>query len=378
VCRTAAAPGFDTAAHVALATFACGRLRHDPAGSAEAFAALWGLLGPRFRFPFLPSADMPDGALFAAGPGPGGAPTGTATDTQEALAADGVVVCDRAAIVELLGVLCLDQGVAIQALPVTGRMWGLALLLRLVQLCAEESALVAAAAAAASDSAPTAAMATTSLDGKDGEAAAESAEPAAVTLAERYGMDLAFSVLRSVDGEKDPRCLSVAFPLVEAALATIREARTRFAEEFFEVTACYFPIAFSPPPGGFPSGAGAPPAVPALITREGLAASLERALTAHPCLAQHVYPLIAEKLAADGETARGDAIALAVCTARGFGAQTVARYARSSLWPAFRDEVVHGVASGKTREAALRGLAAIAAALEREDVPVQGARVRVV
>lgn len=58
------------------------------------------------------------------------------------------------------------------------------------------------------------------------------------------------------------------------------------SEELCDVLACYFPIAFTPPPDD-PHG----------ITREGLQASLQQTLACDPQFAPHVIPLLLEKLA---------------------------------------------------------------------------------
>ena len=58
------------------------------------------------------------------------------------------------------------------------------------------------------------------------------------------------------------------------------------SDELFDFVACYFPLTFTPPPGG---------AHP--ITREDMASELERTIAALPSLAEHMVPLLLEKLA---------------------------------------------------------------------------------
>ena len=58
------------------------------------------------------------------------------------------------------------------------------------------------------------------------------------------GQDFVFGFIQAVDQERDPRNLVIlfsSFPLVAKYFKL-----EPFAEEFFEVFSCYFPIDFSP------------------------------------------------------------------------------------------------------------------------------------
>ncbi|GFH09669.1 MMS19_N domain-containing protein, partial [Haematococcus lacustris] len=92
--------------------------------------------------------------------------------------------------------------------------------------------------------------------------------------AARSGLDLAEACVAAIDGEKDPRCLLLAFSLVKAQ-----------APEVVEVLSCYFPLTFTPPKND-----------PHRISRAQLASALEHALAASPFLATWVVPLVLEKL----------------------------------------------------------------------------------
>ena len=61
-----------------------------------------------------------------------------------------------------------------------------------------------------------------------------------------------------------------------------------FAEDAFEVVACYFPIDFNPPKND-PFG----------ITRDKLVDGLKKAMIASPMFAQYCLPLLIEKLSSD-------------------------------------------------------------------------------
>ena len=71
---------------------------------------------------------------------------------------------------------------------------------------------------------------------------------APVEASEPYALDFAAGLVRAMDGEKDPRCLLVCLRCVAALLSAPFAALTApLSNELFDVTACYFPITFTPP-----------------------------------------------------------------------------------------------------------------------------------
>ncbi|XP_059676893.1 MMS19 nucleotide excision repair protein homolog isoform X3 [Gavia stellata] len=88
------------------------------------------------------------------------------------------------------------------------------------------------------------------------------------------GADFTFGFIQVMDGEKDPRNLLVAFQIVRDLIAK-NYALGPFVEELFEVTSCYFPIDFTPPPND-PHG----------IQREDLILSLRAVLASTPQFAE--------------------------------------------------------------------------------------------
>jgi DNA repair/transcription protein MET18/MMS19 len=58
------------------------------------------------------------------------------------------------------------------------------------------------------------------------------------------GGDWVFGVCAAIEGEKDPRCLLVAFHLVESLGLLFPLAE--FAEDLFEIVSRYFPVSFTP------------------------------------------------------------------------------------------------------------------------------------
>ena len=85
---------------------------------------------------------------------------------------------------------------------------------------------------------------------------------------------------------QDPRNLVICFQLSAKISQTF--PLTTFAEDAFEVIACYFPIDFNPPKND-PFG----------ITREKLVDGLRNAMTASPLFAPYCLPLLIEKLSSD-------------------------------------------------------------------------------
>lgn len=75
-------------------------------------------------------------------------------------------------------------------------------------------------------------------------------------------------LLDCLEGEKDPRCLILCLKVLTNTQAAFPQAADEQAEAIFDVTACYFPITFTPPPND-PYG----------ITPEMLSKALQAALT---------------------------------------------------------------------------------------------------
>ena len=129
--------------------------------------------------------------------------------------------------------------------------------------------------------------------------------------AEPYALDFAAGFAQAMEGEKDPRCLLVCLRCAAALLsAPLGEATAQLAEELFEVTACYFPITFTPPPND-PHG----------ITREALSTALARVFGAAPRLAPHALPLMLEKLGSSAPDAKREALRTLRLCAAGFGVE---------------------------------------------------------
>jgi len=143
------------------------------------------------------------------------------------------------------------------------------------------------------------------------------------------GAPLLEGAVAAVDGEKDPRCLAVAFDLWPPLVALFHPSSPPMAacaEDLHDIVSCYFPISFS---GGAGRGAAGAP------DREALAASLARAMTASHAFAPFALPLVLGKLALPGEQGEPavlDALEVLGCCTRAFPAPLLAPH----IVPAWR------------------------------------------
>jgi DNA repair/transcription protein MET18/MMS19 len=108
------------------------------------------------------------------------------------------------------------------------------------------------------------------------------------------GSDFLNSFTKMVDGEKDPRNLMLLFSLEKVILLEFDVKdhievsppilQPLIQQDLFDVTFCYFPISFRPPPND-PYG----------ITAEDLKTSLRGCMSASPYFAKLALPLFLEK-----------------------------------------------------------------------------------
>ncbi|CAO1628141.1 unnamed protein product [Sympodiomycopsis kandeliae] len=133
--------------------------------------------------------------------------------------------------------------------------------------------------------------------------------------------------IQLAEGEKDPRNLMYLFA-IDRVLLIEWEIDTEMAEEFFDITYCYFPITFRPPPDD-PYG----------ITTEDLKSALRHCLTANPMLAPHAMPLLLEKLAASGGNTKRDTLETLQYALPVFGSAAVLAN-QKKLWEGFKVEIM--------------------------------------
>ncbi|XP_068610307.1 MMS19 nucleotide excision repair protein homolog [Brachionichthys hirsutus] len=165
------------------------------------------------------------------------------------------------------------------------------------------------------------------------------------------GADFVFGFVQSMDGERDPRNLLLSFQIAKNVIRRGYDLGN-FTEELFEVTSCYFPIDFTPPPSN-PHG----------ITREELVLMLRDVIAGTPRFAEFLLPLIIEKLDSDIQSAKLDSLqTLTAC---------VSRYEHSDLtefleglWTSLRREVFQ-TSSEKIESAGLAAVTALTSCLSR-------------
>ncbi|KAG2141268.1 ARM repeat-containing protein [Suillus clintonianus] len=102
-------------------------------------------------------------------------------------------------------------------------------------------------------------------------------------------------------GEKDPRNLMLAFAIARVVL--VEFDTSSHTEDFFDITFCYFPITFRPPPDD-PYG----------ISADDLKQSLRLCLSATPAFGLLGIPVFLEKLTAGSPSTKRDTLhAMAIC-----------------------------------------------------------------
>ncbi|NXF50695.1 MMS19 protein, partial [Oceanites oceanicus] len=163
------------------------------------------------------------------------------------------------------------------------------------------------------------------------------------------GADFTFGFIQVMDGEKDPRNLLVAFQIVHDLIIK-NYALGPFVEELFEVTSCYFPIDFTPPPSD-PHG----------IQREDLILSLRAVLASTPQFAEFLLPLLIEKMDSDLQSAKLDSLQTLTACCAVYGQKELQEFL-PSLWSSLRREVFQ-TASEKVEAECLAALHALSACL---------------
>ncbi|NXU69981.1 MMS19 protein, partial [Horornis vulcanius] len=125
-----------------------------------------------------------------------------------------------------------------------------------------------------------------------------------------------------------------------------------FVEELFEVTSCYFPVDFTPPPND-PHG----------IQREDLILSLRAVLASTPQFAEFLLPLLIEKLDSELQSAKLDSLQTLTACCAIYGQKELQEFL-PSLWSSLRREVFQ-TASEKIETECLAALRALSACLSR-------------
>ncbi|XP_010331526.1 MMS19 nucleotide excision repair protein homolog isoform X2 [Saimiri boliviensis] len=165
------------------------------------------------------------------------------------------------------------------------------------------------------------------------------------------GADFTFGFIQVMDGEKDPRNLLVAFRIVHDLISRDYSLGP-FVEELFEVTSCYFPIDFTPPPND-PYG----------IQREDLILSLRSVLASTPRFAEFLLPLLIEKVDSEILSAKLDSLQTLNACCAVYGQKELKDFL-PSLWASIRREVFQ-TASERVEAEGLAALHSLTVCLSR-------------
>ncbi|QRV73960.1 MMS19 nucleotide excision repair protein [Ceratobasidium sp. AG-Ba] len=130
--------------------------------------------------------------------------------------------------------------------------------------------------------------------------------------------------IKLAEGEKDPRNLLVAFNIAKVII--LEFDISPHIDDLFDITFCYFPITFKPPPND-PYG----------ITSEDLKSALRSCLSATPRFGPLALPLFLEKLSATSPQTKRDTLKTLSFCLPVYG-PTVARTFASQMWSAFKLE----------------------------------------
>ncbi|WVF68679.1 hypothetical protein IAT40_003451 [Kwoniella sp. CBS 6097] len=135
------------------------------------------------------------------------------------------------------------------------------------------------------------------------------------------------SYTKMVDGEKDPRNLMLLFSIDRVILLEF-DVKDHI-EDFFDITFCYFPISFRPPPND-PYG----------ITADDLKLALRKCMAASPYFAKMALPLFLEKFSTStGPSMKDLMLSIAACLPV-YGSEAV-RERGSELWEGIKTEVFY-------------------------------------
>ncbi|KTF78012.1 hypothetical protein cypCar_00044856 [Cyprinus carpio] len=151
------------------------------------------------------------------------------------------------------------------------------------------------------------------------------------------GADFIFGFVQSVDGERDPRNLLLAFQVARNIIQRGYDLG-KFVEELFE-----------------------PPSDPRGITQEELVLSLRAVLTGTSQFAEFLLPLIIEKLDSDIQSAKVDSLQTLAACGLTYSHKELAEFL-PGLWSSIRREVSQ-TASERVESAGLSALSALVSCL---------------
>ncbi|XP_052102418.1 MMS19 nucleotide excision repair protein homolog isoform X1 [Mytilus californianus] len=162
--------------------------------------------------------------------------------------------------------------------------------------------------------------------------------------------DFVLGFIQVMDTEKDPRNLMTCFQCARTIILNF--SLGVFVEEMFEVTSCYFPIDFTPPPNDNYK-----------ITRDDLIKGLRGCLSATEKFAGYTYPLLLEKLTSDVQSAKLDSLQTLIECVELYGIKPLKEF-QSSLYNCIKSEMFSS-GNQAIEQAALEALRGIVLTLSK-------------
>ncbi|KAI0241835.1 MMS19 nucleotide excision repair protein [Lamellibrachia satsuma] len=165
------------------------------------------------------------------------------------------------------------------------------------------------------------------------------------------GADFVCGFIQTMDGEKDPQNLLLAFQCVRIIAQNFQLGV--FVEELFEVVACYFPVEYNPTSTTAEN-----------VDREELSERLRLCLTASSKFSEYCLPLLLEKLTSSVTSAKTESLHTLTAGAEVFGMEGLKEF-HGSLWSCIRREIFSAV-NDTLHRAALSALTAMVTALSND------------
>ncbi|KZV92361.1 hypothetical protein EXIGLDRAFT_710205 [Exidia glandulosa HHB12029] len=156
------------------------------------------------------------------------------------------------------------------------------------------------------------------------------------------------------DGEKDPRNLILSFAIVRVIL--VEFIIDRHVDNLFDITFCYFPITFTPPPDD-----------PYRISAEDLKSSLRSCLAGTPRFGPLAIPLFLEKLSAGSPATKRETMNTMSLCFPVYGAR-LAQEVGKQVWDSYKIEIQQPI-DNETQSLALKATQALVTTLYSNDDP---------
>ncbi|KAI7904266.1 Dos2-interacting transcription regulator of RNA-Pol-II-domain-containing protein [Cokeromyces recurvatus] len=155
--------------------------------------------------------------------------------------------------------------------------------------------------------------------------------------------------IQAMTGEKDPRNLMTIYTIVQKMIKLLDISQ--HVENLFEVSFCYFPITFRPPPDNSYG-----------ITAKDLKLNLRKCMASTPLFSKYALPLLLQKLSTTSGSAKKDTLeTLSVCTTVYPPEDLIAMSTR--LYDTIKMEIINGDPDPGLREPSLNAITALTKAI---------------